>query len=635
MQAGVAGLALLLIATVLFWNQHFQRRLGVSLQQLNATLVLETQVHAGHERAEHAFWEAYYSKDPKTMHEFEESSGAYDRMLDHFMSFPFPEENWEEVSELHRLEAKFQELTKHLMAGNRDAQADDSQLKQLNPLSSAIDAALRHLEESPIKHLAEMNAQQDLFSRGLNAMLMAFAGFTVLASLWFRREHKTHLWSHVEALRRMVSEIRRGNLSVTGNIPRSVELGSLVGAFIEMAVELREMRDSLEIKVLERTVELEQAHSELLQSAKLASLGQLVSGVAHEINNPLTSILGFSEVLLARAGADTTVKGPLQTIRHEALRLRHLVGNLTAFARRAPHRTARTDLRQVLVRLVELRDYQLHVNNISLHVESPAVAVWVNADADQLLQVVLNLVVNAEQAVKSRRERGDIWIACGEDGQSAWFSVKDNGCGMAPEVRDHIFEPFFTTRTTGEGTGLGLSISHGIIQQHSGTIIVQSEVGEGTMITARIPVMSEERTAARIARSATAKAQPNDGAFHALVIDDEPGILEMVSDALTGINCKTTALSTSAAAEAALDRGQFDLVICDLKMPGQNGIELYRLIRKLRPELAARFILMTGNIADAEKYTEELAEISLLPKPFTLARLREAVNEMLRKPELA
>lgn len=635
MQAGAAGLALLLIATVLFWNQYFHHRLGASLQQLTSTLALETQIHAGHERTEHAFWEAYYSKDPNTIREFQESSLAYDQMLNHFMAFPFPEGDWEQVDELHRLEAKFQEQTKYLMAGRRDAEADDAQLRQVNPLSSAIDAALRRLEDSQIQHLVVMNAQRNFFSRGLNAMLLAFAGLAVLGSVWFRRAHKNHLWSHVEELRRMVSEVRRGNLSVTGEIPRSVELGSLVGAFIEMAVELREMRDSLEIKVLERTVELEQAHSELLQSAKLASLGQLVSGVAHEINNPLTSILGFSEVLLARASTDAAAQGPLRTIRHEALRLRHLVGNLTAFARRAPHRTARTDLREVLVRLAELRDYQLHVNNISLHMESPAVAVWVNADADQLLQVVLNLVVNAEQAVKSWRERGDIWIACGEDGQSAWFSVKDNGCGMAPEVRDHIFEPFFTTRTTGEGTGLGLSISHGIIQQHGGTISVRSEVGEGAMITARIPVIAKERTAARIARSATAKAQPNDGALHALVIDDEAGILEMVSDALTRMNCKTTALSSSAAVEAALDRGQFELVICDLKMPGQNGIEVYRLIRKLRPELAARFILMTGNIADAEKYTEELAEISVLPKPFTLARLREVVSEMLRKPALA
>ncbi|MGH9714997.1 MAG: hybrid sensor histidine kinase/response regulator [Candidatus Acidiferrales bacterium] len=632
MQAGTAGLALLLIATVLFWNQYFHHRLGASLQQLKGTLVLETQILAGHERTEHAFWEAYYSTDSNTIHEFEASSRAFDQILDHFMSFPFPEENWEGVSELHRLEAKFQEQTKHLMAGRRDPAADDAQLRQVNPLSSAIDAELRHLEDSQIQHLAELNVQRGLLSSGLNAMLLAFAGFIVLVSLWFRRAHVSHLWSHVEGLRRMVSEVRRGNLSITGEIPQSVELGSLVGGFLEMAGELREMRDSLEIKVLERTVELEQAHAELLQSAKLASLGQLVSGVAHEINNPLTSILGFSEVLLGRAGTDAAAQGPLRTIRHEALRLRHLVANLTTFARRAPHRTVRMDLRQVLARLTDMRNYQLQANNISLHVASPKKSIWVNGDPDQLLQVMLNFVLNSEQAVKSCRERGDIWIACGRSGESAWFSVRDNGCGMSPELLDHIFEPFFTTRSPGEGTGLGLSISYGIIRQHGGIIDLESEAGKGTTIVAKIPLVATEPVDDQPEKLPAGAKERARVEKHALVIDDEQGILEMVSDALVRINCRTTALSDSAGVKAALEREKFDLVLCDLKMPGQNGFEVYRLIRETRPELAARFILMTGNIADAEKYTEELAEVFLLPKPFTLSRLREAVDAMLRKP---
>src|SRR4029077_17233525 len=124
------------------------------------------------------------------------------------------------------------------------------------------------------------------------------------------------------------------------------------------------------------------------------------------------------------------------------------------FARRTPARTERMDLRQVLIRLTHLGDYQLQANKIFLTVGCPPDAVWMNGNADQLMQVLLNLVLNAEQAVKGCRERGDIWIACGDDGQAAWFKVRDNGSGMAPEVRDHIFDPFFTTRPTGQGTGL-------------------------------------------------------------------------------------------------------------------------------------------------------------------------------------
>jgi signal transduction histidine kinase len=238
------------------------------------------------------------------------------------------------VDELRRLESKFQELTARLMSRGRDAVADDTMLKAVNPLSSAINASLRRLEDAQIHHLSAMNTQSNRFSTGLTLLLIAFAAFTVLTSIWFRRAHKNHLWNNLEELDRMVGEVRSGNLNVTAEIPRSFELGSLVGEFLEMAGKVREARDLLEERVLERTARLEQAQSELLQTAKLASLGQLVSGVAHEINNPLTSILGFSEVLLSRAGGDAAAQDPLRTIREEAMRLGNLVTNLTTFARR-------------------------------------------------------------------------------------------------------------------------------------------------------------------------------------------------------------------------------------------------------------------------------------------------------------
>ena len=150
-----------------------------------------------------------------------------------------------------------------------------------------------------------------------------------------------------------------------------------------MAGTLREMRDSLEQKVRERTAKLETTQRELAQAAKLSSLGQLVSGVAHEINNPLTSILGFSELALARPELDAQLRAQLQTIREEAIRLRTLVANLNAFARRGPHHTTRLDLRALLDRLAELRRYQLGANNITLHYDRPAKPVWVEGDPDR------------------------------------------------------------------------------------------------------------------------------------------------------------------------------------------------------------------------------------------------------------
>jgi signal transduction histidine kinase len=350
----------------------------------------------------------------------------------------------------------------------------------------------------------------------------------MLAMVSFRRIHRSQLGEPLEELRQMVAEVRRGNLNVTAEIPESVELGSFVRAFLEMADELRDSHDLLEQKVIERTASLATAQSELLQAAKLASLGQLVSGVAHEINNPLTSILGFSELALSRPGVEPALRASLQTIRSEAIRLRDVVVNLTSFARRAPHRTEVVDIRKLFGRLVELRNYQLQSNNIWLHVEQPPEAVCVTADPDQLLQVILNLVINAEQAIKNCRDRGEIRLSCGSEGATAWLSVRDNGAGMTDEVREHIFDPFYTTKPAGEGTGLGLSISHGIVIQHGGEISVESRAGRGTSIRIALPVAPELPLVSASAFQEHDGEQFARAEFHALVIDDERDILEMV-----------------------------------------------------------------------------------------------------------
>jgi signal transduction histidine kinase/CheY-like chemotaxis protein len=489
-----------------------------------------------------------------------------------------------------------------------------------------------HVAGPEAQPLQALNAQMRDSSHQMLLVLVVFVAFSLVVTSWFRRAHRKYIFQHLDELRQLVGEVRRGNLNVTAKVPDSIELGSLMDAFLGMAAELSEMRSSLERKVVERTASLEIAQKEVLQSAKLASLGQLVSGVAHEINNPLTSILGFSELVLGRRGVDPSVLVPLRTIREEALRLKNLVANLSSFARRAPHRTQRLDLRAVVDRLVDLRDYHLRADNISLHVAKPRDPVWVVADPDQLLQVLLNLVLNSEQAIHEDRDSGQIWIDCRAEGDTAHLIVRDDGLGMSSEAREHLFEPFFTTKPPGHGTGLGLSISHGIIQQHKGTILAESAPGAGTTIHIRLPESREKPTGPTPGNDAsTAGAGFASKMRHALVIDDEQGILEMVGDAIERTGCRVTLLQDSREVEAALKKDKFDLVICDLKMPGRNGLAVYQLLRAAHPELASHFLLMTGNLADAEDHAVELAAVPILAKPFTLVRLREAVTQLLAK----
>jgi nitrogen-specific signal transduction histidine kinase/ActR/RegA family two-component response regulator len=395
-----------------------------------------------------------------------------------------------------------------------------------------------------------------------------------------------------------------------------------------MAGELREMRDSLEQKVRERTAKLKATQSELVQAAKLSALGQLVSGVAHEINNPLTSILGYSELVLRRPELDARLRVHLQTIRDEAVRLKSLVANLSSFARRQPQRIERVDLRQVLDRLVELRQYQLNASNIELHYDRPADPVWVEGDRDQLLQVFFNLVLNSEQAIGSSRAKGDIWLACGVHAGRPWATVGDNGTGMSLALQERIFDPFFTTKPVGQGAGLGLSISHGIIQQHHGTIAAESAEGQGTTMRISLPaaVPASEVPPAPLQTVVENNAGTASG-LRALIIDDEPTIAQMIQQFLESQGWTHIVLNDSTAVDSSLEGQHFDLVICDLKMPGRNGLEVLRLLHQKRPELARCFLLMTGHLAEAqEKEILELAGVPVLPKPFTLAQLADAVR---------
>jgi CheY-like chemotaxis protein/anti-sigma regulatory factor (Ser/Thr protein kinase) len=283
----------------------------------------------------------------------------------------------------------------------------------------------------------------------------------------------------------------------------------------------------------------------------------------------------------------------------------------------------------VLDKLVELRKYQLTAEGIRLHVERPEQPTWVEGDADQLLQVLFNLVLNAEQAVRDARETGDIWLGCRAAGAEVHITVRDNGAGMKPEVIERIFEPFFTTKPVGQGTGLGLSISHGIVAQHHGRFVVGSTPGEGTtmcVVLSRVEAPQPEQ--APTPEPAHAAESPGG---RALIIDDEAQIVALVQQALETRGWNTVTVTDSTTVESLLDGAAYDAVICDLKMPGKSGFDILSLLRRKRPELARRFLLMTGDLGDTDKKRLLEAHVPVLRKPFTLAQLREAVQALRQK----
>jgi signal transduction histidine kinase/CheY-like chemotaxis protein len=635
LHAGILTLAIWFLGNALYINLHIHRELNEPIRELQAVLSRCAELRAAQTRLMQAAKQAQANPGAASQLEIQMASQDVMSASDRYLAAATRPEDHRALETIRRLQQGLIKLVSLFPQSPAQEKRHADQMRNAVAIESEIQILQDDLVQEYADELQRTAADLQGHMRTLGLLLAGLGLFAGLGFLQLQRVQRDELWQPLEELRRMEMEIRRGNLAPVARVPITVEFRALVRGFLEMAAGLREMRDTLEEKVRQRTAELETAHNELLQAAKLAALGQLVSGVAHEINNPLTSILGFAEMVLARSELDRRLRAPLETIRDESIRLKNVVANLSSFARRSPQRIARVDLRDVLDWIDDLRCYQLAVANIELRWERPATPVWVDGDRDQLVQLFFNLVLNAEQAIQSAGGRGDIWLACGSEGGCAWALVRDNGPGIPTEIKPRIFDPFFTTKRAGQGTGLGLSISHGIVQQHGGSIAVVSAEGLGTTLRVSLPAAAGTDEAgkapARPGEAALERSGQQASGARVLVIDDEARITEMVAAILAARGCRPFALNDSTLAEASLEKQDFDLVLCDLKMPGKSGVEILRWLRGKRPALARRFLLMTGNLADAtEKEMRDLADVPILRKPFTLAQLTQAVQDLLR-----
>jgi signal transduction histidine kinase len=240
-----------------------------------------------------------------------------------------------------------------------------------------------------------------------------------------------------------------------------------------------------QLKDLERkNAELVETQAQLIQSEKLASIGELTAGLTHELNNPIGIVLGFAQ-LISQQTTDERARGYAELIARESMRVKRIVDDLLGFTRRSTLDLKRVDLREIMQKVTALMGYQMARDNIRLRHTSADVPVWVMADANQLLQVLMNLVQNARQAMP---QGGDLTLQTTLDSAHGMFVVTDTGVGIPEANLGRIFDPFFTTKPVGQGTGLGLSVSYGIVTRHGGDIQVTSQPGTGTSFVVRLPL---------------------------------------------------------------------------------------------------------------------------------------------------
>jgi signal transduction histidine kinase/CheY-like chemotaxis protein len=370
--------------------------------------------------------------------------------------------------------------------------------------------------------------------------------------------------------------------------------------------------------------------AQVLQSDRLATVGALVAGVVHEINNPLSAIVGYSE-LIDRAQLTPEDRAALDSIASEGQRAAQIARNLLDFSRRRARAHEPTDLARVVERTVALRRHDLRSHGVEVDLDVAPGLPEVQGDAQQLQQVLLNLVVNAEHAVRDRpqpRIRVSVEPAFGV----VRVVVEDNGPGIPDDQRETVFEPFFTTKPEGEGTGLGLSVSRGIVAAHHGRMWVERASLGGARFVAELPVSpgAPPAAAAAVAPSASGDAARPGAAV--LVVDDEPANRGSLGRLLQRLGYRTHVASGGLEALAAIEQETPDAIISDVHMPGLDGAGLYEALAAHRPALAAHTAFMSGD-AGEDPVCRRLLERGcvILRKPFELSELQHLVERLVAK----
>ena len=380
------------------------------------------------------------------------------------------------------------------------------------------------------------------------------------------------------------------------------------------------------IGVARDITESKRAEERLQETARLSSIGELAAGVAHEINNPLTSVLGFTQLLLLE-DMPQEFRGDMETVHSEANRAAKVVQNLLSFARRHEPTMTNLDISSVIDRALDMKSYDFQVNNIRVIRDFSKDLSFVMADEQQMIQVFLNLLNNAEHAMSRLRGQGQITVRTKATDDGVGISISDDGPGIPDAHLPRIFEPFFTTKAVGEGTGLGLSVSYGIVNQHGGDIWADSFLGKGTTFHIELPVTDHE---AGESSQTNVIQPPVSEAKRVLVVDDEPVIRQLLHRALA---MDGLAVDLAEDGEEALRRPRssaYDCIILDLKMPGMSGHQLYRAIGDQGGELTKKVIFITGDIASSDtlNFINQAGNLALT-KPLDLDQVRQSVRSSL------
>jgi PAS domain S-box-containing protein len=437
-----------------------------------------------------------------------------------------------------------------------------------------------------------------------------------------------------EDLQRVVAEFEaqaRGDKTLAPDIPCLRKDGTIVYADINtvnITVDGRKCNAGFFRDITDRKKSEQQA----LVNAKLASVGELVAGVAHEINNPLTGIIGYAQLLMERQNVPQNVKEDLQKIYEESQRTVRIVQNLLRFARQYKPEKNLVDINELVGRTLELEAYKMRTSNVGLSTKLAADMPLILADYNQLQQVILNIITNARQAMAETKRKGTITVTTKTVEDYVRISMADNGPGISPENMTRIFDPFFTTKPAGSGSGLGLSVCHGIIIEHGGNIYAESTPGKGTTFIIELPIATGEQAVIKVEKPAKKRSRRPRRKMtgNILIVEDEPAIRAVLIRNLSTEGYQVQSVSDGKTALDKLAKNAYDLILTDLKMPGMTGRELYETIKKKYPNLVERIVFITGDVmtGDTTKFLTSTGRPYLV-KPFYSKDVTDMIEKVL------
>lgn len=480
---------------------------------------------------------------------------------------------------------------------------------------------------------------KELADRGLMAVY-TLIGLMVVAAAASTFALRRRILGPVRAILAASERIRQGDLTARVPVRKADEFGQLTKGFNFMAESLAESYASLERKVEDRANQLQKVQAKLSRAEKMSAVGLLVSGVAHELNNPLATIRGFAELArmeLTPGGDYAKGVDLLEEADAQVERCRKIVANLLQFARQQEPQMEAVDVNGMIDQVLSLRKYELGTRNITLVREFDPSNPVVSADRSKMQQVILNLLNNAHDAIRGEDRAGTIWIRTRATGATVVIEFLDDGPGFRDPAK--AFDPFYTTKDVGQGTGLGLSVCYGIVEEHGGEILA-GNWEKGARVAMTLPVgdpaaLKKAEQPVRGSSEAFADEPALKPGLRALVVDDEEMLVRLQVSFLSKLGIEATGVATGAEGIRHLEAHEVDLIISDVRMPGAvDGVQLYEWVRTNRPWLARRFLFASGdlvglNLGDFFQQTPVLR----VEKPFRFAEYADVVRQVLASGE--